>query len=135
LTSGLFAHAHPVDPQTQITMVAGTTFNIELAGFSGAAIGVKRIAVRLLVVFIAGKLAAGAHAIDPPAWLDAFAARRAVGIECACHGLRAGKRQCQCHEPIFRVDYLHGATGVAMVGRIVFCCPRMSVPSLRARVI
>jgi hypothetical protein len=133
LTGGLFAHANPVDPQPQITTVVRTTFNIELAGFSGSAIGVKWIAVRLLVVLIARKLAAGAHTIDPPAWLDAFAARRAVGVECACHGLRARKRQCQCHEPIFRAGYLHGVTG--MVGKIVFCCLRMPVPSSRARAI
>jgi len=133
LTGGLFAHADPVDPQTQIATVVRAAFNIELAGFSGSTIGVKWIAVRLLVVLIARKLATGAHTVDPPAWLDAFAARRAVGIECACHGLRAGKRQCQCYEPIFRAGYLHGVTGV--VGRIVFCRLRMPVPSLRARAI
>jgi hypothetical protein len=111
-TERLFADAHAVDAQTQITTAAWATLDIKRAGFSGGAIGVKWIVVRLFVVFIARKLAAGAHAIDPPGWLDASAARRAVGIKCACHGLRAGKRQYQCNEPIFREGYLHGVIGV-----------------------
>lgn len=71
----LLANAHTIDSRTHLTMIAGTAFNVERTSFSGSTIGVERIAVGYLVVLVAGKLPAGAHAENASARLDAFAAR------------------------------------------------------------
>jgi hypothetical protein len=88
----LLADANAVNSQTQIAAVARATFNVEGTGISGRAIDVEWVTVGLLIVFVARKLAAGAHTVDPARRLDAFAARRTVGVKATGHGLRAGKR-------------------------------------------
>ena len=91
-------------------MAAGSTFDIERAGFSGGTIGVERIAIRLLIILVARKLPACTHADHLPARPNTFAARRAVGIERAGCSLRTGKRQRQSSKPIFRAHFFHGVT-------------------------
>jgi hypothetical protein len=88
-------------------MIARTAFDIERTRISSGSIGVKRILVRRLIVFVAGKVAPGTYANDFPARPDAFAARRTIGIKRACYGLCARKHQCQSNKPIFHAELLH----------------------------
>src|ERR1700733_4662632 len=109
-SNSLLANANPGRPQAHLAMVTRATIDVEGTGFSGCAVWVKRIRIRLLIVLVARELTPRTHAVDASARLDAFAAGRTVGIECACHGLGAGKRQCQSSNPQFRADFLHGVT-------------------------
>jgi hypothetical protein len=104
----LLADADAVYAQAHLAMVARATFDVERTGLSSRAIRVKGISVRLLIVSVARKLPARTHTNNLPTALGAFAARRTIGIKGACHGLHAGKRQCQSSKPIFRADFLHG---------------------------
>ena len=88
-------------------MVAWPALEVERTGISSRAIRVKRISIRRpLIVSIAWKLPACTHTNNMSTGLDAFAARRTIGVKRACHGLHAGKRQCQSCKPIFRADFL-----------------------------
>jgi hypothetical protein len=57
------------------------TVDVERAGVSEGAVGVKRLGNRLAVIVIAGGHAAGANAVNSVMPLDAFAADFAVAIE------------------------------------------------------
>src|ERR1700733_4928611 len=93
-SNSLLANANPGCPQAHLAMVTRATIDVEGTGFSGCAVWVKRIRIRLLIVLVARKLPPRTHAVDAPARLDAFAPRRTVGIECACHGFGGGTRRC-----------------------------------------
>jgi len=108
----LWPDAHAGGSKTHLAMVTRAAFDVERTGFSRGAIGVKRIAVRLLIVLVARKLTAHAHANDVPARFDAFTARRAIGIERTRHALHAGKRQCQGSSRIFCPKLLHAIPGI-----------------------
>ena len=90
--NGLRPDAHAGGAKTHLAMVTWPAFDVERTGFSRSAIGVKRIAVRLLIVLVARQLTAHTHANDVPARFDASTARRAIGIERTRHALHAGKR-------------------------------------------
>ena len=68
-------------------MIARATLGIERAGFPRCSIRVKGISIRFLIVLVAGKSATSTHAKYLSGWLDAFTARRTVGIEETCKGL------------------------------------------------
>jgi hypothetical protein len=71
----LFSNAHPIYSEPQGTPATGTALDAEGAGLAGRAIRVKRINVRLLVVLVAGKLAASTYPDHLAARPEAFAPR------------------------------------------------------------
>ena len=105
----LFAHADAIDPQTQLALTALAAFDVKRTGFSCSPIGIKRIAVGFLIISIARKLAARTHTDDPSCRLDAFAARRTVGVERAGHGLRVRKHANQSKKSKSRKKLSHAS--------------------------
>src|ERR1700728_2310559 len=91
-------------------MVAGPTFDVERTSLSGGTVGVERVAIGRLIILVAGKLAACAHADDASAWLYAFAARRTVGIERTRHRREGRQQECQSGQPASSADRCHGSS-------------------------
>lgn len=71
----LLSNAHPIYSEPQSTPAAGTALDAEGAGLASRAIRVKRIKVGLLIVLVAGKLAASTHPDHLAARPNAFAPR------------------------------------------------------------
>lgn len=68
------ADANAKCSQPHRAVVARSAIYIKRTSFPGGAIGIKRVAIRYSIVFVARKLSAGADANDPPARFQAFAA-------------------------------------------------------------